>query len=162
MTLGRRTKRQTEIVNIPAVVNSVTISDTVITLGCAPGFKSRSGACNDNRTVNVATSASDAENDVLTYNYTVSGGRIVGSGANVQWDLSGVGKGTYTITTGVDDGCGVCGKTETKTITIEECADCVQVCSCPTLSVSGPAGTTDPGATMTLSLIHISEPTRPY
>ncbi|HQY67291.1 MAG TPA: hypothetical protein PLD38_08430 [Pyrinomonadaceae bacterium] len=152
LTLGRRTKRQTEIVNIPAVVNSVTISDTVITLGCAPGFKSRSGACNDNRTVNVATSASDAENDVLTYNYTVSGGRIVGSGANVQWDLSGVGKGTYTITTGVDDGCGVCGKTETKTITIEECADCVQVCSCPTLSVSGPAGTTDPGATMTFTL----------
>jgi hypothetical protein len=152
LTLGRRLKRQTEAVNVPAVVNSVTISDTVITLGCAPGFKSRSGACNDNRTVNVSTNASDAENDVLTYNYTVSGGRIVGSGANVQWDLSGVGKGTYTITTGVDDGCGVCGKTETKTVTVEECSDCVQVCSCPTLMVSGPAGTTDPGATMTFTL----------
>ena len=82
----------------------------------------------------------------------VSGGRIVGSGANVQWDLSGVGKGTYTITTGVDDGCGVCGKTETKTVTVEECSDCVQICSCPTLMVSGPAGTTDPGATMTFTL----------
>ena len=30
--------------------------------------------------------------------------------------------------------CGVCGKTETKTITVEECADCVQICSCPTIS----------------------------
>jgi len=150
-TVGRRLKRLTDVVNQAAVVNSVTISDTTITLGCPPGFRSRSGACNDNRTVNVSTSASDPENDVLTYNYTVSGGRIVGSGANVQWDLSGASKGTYTITTGVDDGCGVCGKTETKTVTVEECPDCVQICSCPTLSVTGPGGTTNPGETMTFT-----------
>jgi hypothetical protein len=151
ITLGRRNKRVGDITNIPAVVNSVTLSDSVITLGCAPGFKSRSGACNDNRTINVTTNASDAENDVLTYNYTVSGGRIVGTGANVQWDLSGAQAGTYTITTGVDDGCGVCGQTKTETVKVEECPDCVQICSCPTLSVSGPGGTTNPGDTMTFT-----------
>jgi len=149
--LGRRNKRVGDITNVAAVVNSVTLSDKVITLGCAPGYKSRSGACNDNRTINVSTNASDAENDVLTYNYTVSGGRIVGSGANVQWDLTGAQPGTYTITTGVDDGCGVCGQTKTETVKVEECPDCVQICSCPTLSVSGPGGTTNPGDTMTFT-----------
>ncbi|MEP6947109.1 MAG: hypothetical protein ABJA02_14410, partial [Acidobacteriota bacterium] len=149
--IGRRNKRQGDIVNIPAVINSVNLSTTVIKLGCPAGTVSESG-CSDTRTINVATSASDAENDVLTYNYTVSGGRIVGTGANVQWDLSGATAGTYTITTGVDDGCGVCGKTNTQTITVEECKDCKQKCDCATLSVNGPGGVTNPGDTMTFTL----------
>jgi hypothetical protein len=149
--IGRRDARAAEIVNLPPAVNSVAISDTTITLPCAPGFHSTSGACNDSRTVTITTSASDPENDVLTYNYTVSGGKIVGTGANVQWDLSTATPGTYTITTGVDDGCGVCGKTDTQTITVAECPDCVQDCVCPPLSVSGPSGITNPGETMTFT-----------
>ena len=63
----------------------------------------------------------------------------------------GVNPGTYTITSAVDDGCGLCGQTKTETITIAEC-DCVQSCpSCPTLSVTGPAGVTAPGSTMTFT-----------
>lgn len=149
--IGRRNTRQGPVNNIPANVTSVTLSDTVITLPCPPGTTSKSGGCNDNRTINVSTSASDAENDVLTYNYTVSGGRIVGTGANVQWDLSNAQPGTYTITTGVDDGCGVCGKTDTKTITVENCPDCSQACNCASVSVSGPSGTTAPGSSMTFT-----------
>ena len=149
--IGRRDARAAEIVNLPPAVNSVAISDTTITLPCAPGFHSTSGACNDSRTVTITTSASDPENDVLTYNYTVSGGKIVGTGANVQWDLATATPGTYTITTGVDDGCGVCGKTDTQTITVVECPDCVQDCVCPPLSVSGPSGITNPGDAMTFT-----------
>jgi len=149
--VGRRNERAKELVNQPASINSVTLSDSEITIGCQPGYKSASGSCDDSRSVSVATSASDPENDPLVYNYTVSGGRIVGSGANVTWDLSGVEKGTYTITTGVDDGCGVCGKTDTKTITVKECADCVKLCDCPSVSVSGPAGITNPGQSMTFT-----------
>ena len=151
--IGRRDKRAGEIINQPANVDSVTLGDTVITLPCREGQVSRSGACNDSKTISVATRASDPENDVLTYNYTVSGGRVVGTGANVQWDLSSAQVGTYTITTGVDDGCGVCGKTDTKTIKVEECPDCYApvTCSCPTLSVSGPSGVTNPGDTMTFN-----------
>ena len=147
--IGRRNPRLNEIVNQPANVDSVDLSATVITLPCRPGYRSKSGACNDNKMVDVATKASDPENDVLTYNYTVSGGRVIGAGANVQWDLSNAQAGTYTITTGVDDGCGVCGKTDTKTIKVEECPDCVQICDCPTLSLNGPSGITNPGDTMT-------------
>src|SRR5436189_216350 len=58
--------------------------------------------------------------------------------------------GTYTITTGVNDGCGICGKTDTQTIVVKEC-DCVPVCSCPTLSVDGPSGLTAPGQPMTFT-----------
>lgn len=148
---GRRDKRQEEIVNQFANVNSVTLSDTTITLGCQPGFQPRPGTtCNDSTSVSVATSASDPENDVLTYNYTVSGGRIVGTGANVSWDVAGLAPGTYTITAGVDDGCGLCGKTQTQTITVAAC-DCVVVCTCPTVSVTGPAGVTQPGDSMTFT-----------
>jgi hypothetical protein len=150
--IGRRNKRATDIVNQAPNINSVNLSATVISIGCKPGFKSASGACTDSRTVSVATSASDAENDVLTYNYTVSGGRIVGTGANVQWDLSSAAPGTYTITTGVDDGCGVCGKTNTQTVKVQDCPDCVQICSCQPLSVSGPSGVTNPGETMSFTL----------
>src|SRR5688572_7883638 len=67
--------------------------------------------------VEVTTTAEDPEGDVLTYNYTISGGRVVGTGKKVSWSLDGVQPGTYTITAGVDDGCGVCGKTVTQTVT---------------------------------------------
>lgn len=148
---GRRDKRQDEVVNQFANVESVTLSDTTITLGCQPGFRPREGTtCDDATSISVATVARDPENDVLTYNYTVSGGRIVGTGANVSWDVSGLAPGTYTITTAVDDGCGLCGRTDTQTITVVEC-DCVRVCECPALSVTGPAGVTDRGGIMTFT-----------
>ncbi len=155
--IGRRDARKGEIENKPANVDSVTLGASTITLPCRNGQVSRSGSCPDpNRMVSVATRASDPENDVLTYNYTVSGGRIVGTGANVQWDLSSAQAGTYTIVTGVDDGCGVCGRTDTKTITIRECPDCYTPvtetpCNCGTLSVSGPSGVTNPGDTMSFT-----------
>lgn len=68
--------------------------------------------------IKVKTVAVDPENDVLTYNYSVSAGKIVGVGANVIWDLGGSDPGTYTITAAVDDGGGPGGKTITRTVTI--------------------------------------------
>lgn len=152
--IGRRDKRAEAVANIPANVDAVNLSDETITLPCPPGTRSRSGSCGESAMINVSTSASDAENDVLTYNYSVSGGRIIGSGANVQWDLSGVQAGTYTITAGVDDGCGVCGRTQTRTVRIVECTDCAPVCACPTISVSGSPSVVQPGgiATFTASV----------
>jgi len=153
--VGRRDKRQGDFPNIPADVTNVTLSDTVVTGACPPGQESASGACSDSSTVRVSTTAVDVENDVLTYNYTVTGGRIVGQGANVDWDLTGVAPGTYTITTAVNDGCGICGKTDTRTITVEECRDCrtpVIECNCVTPSVSGPTDIVAPGTPITFSL----------
>jgi len=148
---GRRLPRVGPIENKPANVESVTLSGTTITLPCPAGTRS-TGGCSDNSTISVATVARDPENDVLTYNYTVSGGRVVGTGANVSWDLSGVQAGTYTITAGVDDGCGVCGSTKTQTVTVAACSDCKPLCNCPTApSITGPSGVTTPGQPMTFT-----------
>jgi hypothetical protein len=152
ITAGRRNARTpVRPINQFANVTDLVLSETTVAAPCPPGFRPRPGAnCPDVMTTNVATTAVDPEGDVLTYNYTVSGGRIVGQGANVSWDLTGAAPGTYTITAGVDDGCGICGTTQTRTITVVAC-DCVEVCVCPTVSVTGPAGLTTPGDTMTFT-----------
>lgn len=69
--------------------------------------------------VTVTVSAEDPENDVLTYNYVASAGKIIGVGSKVVWDLTGVSRGNYSITAAVDDGAGLVGKSATKTIVIE-------------------------------------------
>ncbi|RMH32011.1 MAG: hypothetical protein D6687_11365 [Acidobacteria bacterium] len=150
-TIGRRNKREApQVLDKPADVTAVEFSKTVVTLPCPPGFRPAAGQDCGDQTVEVRTTAVDPENAVLTYNYTVSGGRIVGSGANVTWDLSGVRPGTYTITVGVDDGCGICGKTQTKTIEVKECV-CEKICECPSsITVSG-GGVVRPGEVLTFT-----------
>jgi PKD-like domain len=151
--IGRRDDRANEVINPPANVTAVALSQDTVTLPCPERTRAKEGAnCSDNQTINVTTTAVDPDNDPLTYQYTVSGGRIVGQGANVSWDTSGLRPGTYTITTAVDDGCGFCGQTQTKTITVKEC-DCEPVpdCNCPTVTVTGPSGLTNPGETMTFT-----------
>ncbi|HJS50890.1 MAG TPA: hypothetical protein VJ781_03235 [Pyrinomonadaceae bacterium] len=162
--IGRRNPRLTEVENRFANVTDLVLDRTTITLPCPPGSAPRAGVtCPDNNTIVIRTVAVDPENDVLTYNYTVSGGRIVGTGANVSWDLTGVTPGTYTIVSAVDDGCGLCGQTQTRTVTVVNC-DCVPVvtCVCPTLSVTGPAGVTSPGDTMTFTATAVGGPAVTY
>ena len=118
---GPRRSRKIELINKPANVTNLLLSQNEIIATCPKDSKS----CSDkSRTVEISTEAVDPENDVLTYNYTVSGGKIIGTGAKVVWDLSGAAPGTYTITAGVDDSCGVCGQTQTKTVKVVECPDC--------------------------------------
>ena len=68
----------------------------------------------------IASSASDADNDTLTYSYTTSGGKVTGSGANVQFDSTGVAPGTYTVTCHVSDGHG--GETDATTQVVVQAA----------------------------------------
>jgi hypothetical protein len=94
------------LLNLPANVQEMNLNASEIDAG-------------SNTTISVATVAIDPENDVLTYNYKVSAGRIIGQGSSVEWDLTGVSAGTYSITVGVDDGVGVVGKTVTKTVVVK-------------------------------------------
>ncbi len=106
------------LINKPPTVDNVILSATEI-IGCSSGAQNKSCA-GSNRNISVTTATSDAENDVLTYLYEVSGGRIIGQGAKVVWDLTGVEAGTYTITVGADDGCGDCSPRKTETVVVKD------------------------------------------
>ena len=54
----------------------------------------------------VTCNGSDPDNDPLTYSYTTTGGQIVGSGSNVQFDAAGLKPGSYTVKCAVSDGHG--------------------------------------------------------
>jgi outer membrane protein OmpA-like peptidoglycan-associated protein len=56
--------------------------------------------------VRVTASAADADNDPLTYSWRTNGGQIIGSGASVQLDTTGLSAGRYTVTGRVEDGRG--------------------------------------------------------
>ncbi len=56
--------------------------------------------------VAVSASASDPDNDPLTYTWSATGGHVDGSGPQVRWLSTGVAVGTYTVSVNVDDGRG--------------------------------------------------------
>ncbi len=96
--------------NMPAVLNEVNLSTSEIL------FNSK----DEDKKISVKVSATDMENDVLTYIYKISAGKIIGQGADVVWDLSNVKAGTYTIAAGVDDGAGINSEMITKSVVIRE------------------------------------------
>lgn len=54
----------------------------------------------------IICTGSDPDGDPLTYSYTASGGQITGTGANAQFDATGLAAGTYTVKCTVNDGRG--------------------------------------------------------
>ena len=60
-----------------------------------------------NRRVALSVEASDPDRDALRFGWVVSGGRVMGSGARVTWDLTHVSSGVYHATAEVEDirGC---------------------------------------------------------
>src|SRR5262249_53589663 len=54
----------------------------------------------------VTCNGTDPDNDPLTYSYSATGGQIVGTGSNVQFDSTGLAPGTYTVKCSVSDGRG--------------------------------------------------------
>jgi outer membrane protein OmpA-like peptidoglycan-associated protein len=54
----------------------------------------------------ITCNGSDPDNDPLTYSYTTTGGRVVGSGSKVQFDAAGLQPGTYAVKCTVNDGRG--------------------------------------------------------
>ena len=54
----------------------------------------------------VRATASDPDNDPLSYSWTTSGGRVDGSGPEARWNSSGAGPGNYTVSVRVHDGRG--------------------------------------------------------
>lgn len=110
-----------ENVHVPPYVADLILSENEITVSCSAVNSEQNKNCsNSPRLINVsATSNYPESEEYLVFNYHVSGGRIVGEGKNVTWDLADVKPGKYTITAGVDDGCGICGETKTQTVEVK-------------------------------------------
>lgn len=74
----------------------------------------------------ITSTASDADNDKLTYSYKASGGKVSGTDATAQFDSTGVAPGTYTITCHVSDGRG--GETDATTqVTVQQAKEQTQL-----------------------------------
>jgi hypothetical protein len=56
--------------------------------------------------VGISASAQDTSGTPLTYTWRTTGGQIIGSGASVTFDTTGLAPGTYTITGRVENGKG--------------------------------------------------------
>ncbi len=122
-------------------VENLILDNETVYLPCPPDAY---GCPEDGLNVKVKTLSKSAEKNNLNYYYTVSGGKIIGQGADVIWNLSQTRLGKYTITAGVGKDNVIRGKILTKTIEIKEC-DCHFICECPTISVSSSKKTVNKG-----------------
>jgi hypothetical protein len=86
-------------------------------------------------TVQLTADASSPQGLPLRYNWSTTGGRIVGSGANTSWDFSGVQPGTYTVTVEVNSGREADCTAFTQTaVVVRECPPP----TCPSIVISCP------------------------
>ena len=97
--------------NTPPVVSSCAADPSTITVG---------------QKSTVTTTATDADNDQLTYSYTTTGGHVTGSGASVQFDSTGVAPGPYTINCSASDGHGGEGHATTQ-VTVQQAKEQTQL-----------------------------------
>jgi hypothetical protein len=85
--------------------------------------------------VQLAADAVSPQGLPLRYNWSATGGRIVGSGANTSWDFSGAAPGTYTVTVEVNSGREADCTAFTQTaVVVRECPPP----TCPSINISCP------------------------
>ena len=118
----------------PSVV--LQASTTLITLPCSESSQSISRSCPYTINSQVAlTAVTKNFNKQILYAYTVGGGRVVGEGSQVTWDLGGVWPGIYTATVEVQDHKKHRALSSV-TVKIVNCGDCVNSFHCPTIVVT--------------------------
>lgn len=126
-------------VNEKQGVENLTFDKETVYLWCPSS--SDSEVCSKSElNIKVKTFSKDAEKKGLNYYYTVSGGQIIGQGADVVWNFSDVKPGNYTITASVGSDYVIYGKTVSKNVELKECPDCDYwaFCECPTFEIAGP------------------------
>jgi PKD domain-containing protein len=99
--------------------------------------------------VALAASASDPNGDALLFTWKSSGGRIIGQGANTQFDTASLNPGDYTVTVDVSDGHGGVAS-DSKTIRVEACPP-LTVCFGPNLNVTAVPASAEAGEKINLS-----------
>ena len=115
---------------------------------CPPGYKCLQSVA-DSAPIAVTIFNTKQQDNSLRYKYTTSGGRIIGKGAKISWDLTGAMPGTYTITVTIEDKSGNEFQTINKKISVLNYMDDGDRCLvCPELSVDAPTTPTQAGEKM--------------
>jgi len=128
----------------------IILDKKVVCQPCPPGNRPLPDFPCPDMNMKFAVSAVKPENNQLKYEYTVSGGQIVGEGAKVIWDMTGAQPGTHQIRIDIGDKSKGEKRTETKTVTVRG-YECFAVCSCPTLTVDAPQSPTKSGEALTFT-----------
>lgn len=130
----------------PPTVESIELEKNTIIKPCPAGAVSRSAeTCTDEANTTVQVQPADPARDPKTYNYAVSGGRIVGEGPKVIWDMSGAEPGTYSIRANINGGAA-----RTESVTVRDCG-CEITCNCPKLKVTVSPEQAAPGTPVTFT-----------
>ena len=118
----------------PEKAPRLSVDRQTLRIGCPPQQVPRDNeTCDDNFHINVNFDVANSQ--ASTFNYTISGGRILGGGSSVIWDLTGVAAGTYTVTIQASPWPDISTWTETATVKVESCK-CKSACDCPAISVN--------------------------
>jgi hypothetical protein len=106
-------------------VTLITPTDRVVlTENC--GMQEPSPACTPTTLpIALATITKGFKSQKLAYTYTVSAGKILGEGADVRWDASGLKPGVYTVSVKVRDRRGGI-RTDSRKMTVEICTCIVE------------------------------------
>ena len=142
---AQRQEKPTVVANKPPVIAKFESGETVVYtcesqsafVICIP--KAR-------QTVSLAVTASDPENDKLTYQYSVTGGQIFGSGSSVSWKLGDQRLGRYSVTVKVTDEKGA-EASSTLQVVVEQCSCEIGEPPCPALQIKISSHNTDPKET---------------
>lgn len=138
----------TPTLNAPNDSFSIELDRATFINPCPPGYRCLQSDA-DSAPIIVTVFNAKREDSSLRYKYTASGGRVIGDGAKISWDLTGGQPGTYQITVVIADESGNELQTITKTITVLSYQDDGDRClSCPELSVDAPTTPTQAGETM--------------
>ena len=101
-----------------------------LSVPCRPGSKATKGQCSDQAIVKVETKLENQIFGKPKYSYEVSGGKIIGTGANVSWDLNPLQPGSYQISVSVEDDSGKVKGRATRMVSVKLCLDCTGDCFC--------------------------------
>ena len=112
----------------PSVV--LQASKTSVTHPCPPGSHSTSRSCPTTVDMQVALTAVAKGFSKPTYSYNVGGGRIIGEGSNVTWDLSQAGPGFFRAIVEVQDNKKHRAVASVD-VKVHHCPDCVNSEPCP-------------------------------
>lgn len=131
--------------------SEIVLDKKVVCLPLEPGFRPLPNTECDSYDMTVTVSAAKPENNQIKYEYRVSGGRVIGEGAKIIWDLTGVQPGTYEIRVDINDKSNGQKRAENKTITVYDSTPICVLCVCPTLEINTPTSPTKVGETMTFT-----------